>query len=217
MSQVVRVLIVDDHPLICEGIATVLSQEPGLEVCGTASGAPEALALVHEHEPGLCIVDLNLDEGSGLELIKSLNALERPPRILVSSMYEEQIYADRALRAGALGYLSKSDVSEKLPEAIRAVLEGRVYVSEALSEGMMMGPGRRMRNPVQDPMDRLSDREFQVFELIGAGKGTRDIADHLCVSVKTVETHRASIKRKLGIDTSSALVRFAIERAVEKQ
>lgn len=204
-----RVLVVDDHPMTRHGVASLLRQQPGLQVCGEVDSARAALAAVRAEPPDLVVVDLSLGERSGLELIKDLHALHPEIPVLVFSMHYESLYAERALRAGARGYLMKSEGAAPLIAAVRAVLQGKVYLSEAMRDRAVH---RFSRGAAQSPRENaslLSDRELEIFELIGRAQSTRQIARRLRVSVSTVETHRSHIKEKLGLNNATELVHAA--------
>jgi DNA-binding NarL/FixJ family response regulator len=205
-----KVLIVDDHPIMRQGLAQLINNEPDLCVCCEASTAGQALEVVANGSPDLVLADLSLPDKNGLELIKDISALRPDLPVLVLSMHDEAIYAERALRAGARGYLMKQEGAAKVLAAIRRVLAGQVSVSDAMSAKILdLFSGRR---PARESslVERLTDREFEVFELLGQGKGSREIADHLHLSIKTVEVHRANIKHKLGIKTAPELIRQAV-------
>lgn len=210
-SALRRILVVDDHPMTRSGVAELIRQQPGLTVCCEMGTAKEALAAVNAEPPDLVLCDLSLAERSGLELIKDLHALHPDVPILVFSMHYESLYAERVLRAGARGYIMKSEGASKLLEAIRQVLRGEVYLSEVMRDRAVYrfthGPG----TATGDNSAALSDRELEVFELIGQALGTREIAARLHVSRSTVETHRAHIKEKLGLASATELVRAAVE------
>jgi len=211
-----RILIVDDHPMMRQGLALLIDHEPDLVTCGEADTAGQALNLIASHKPDLVLADISLPDKSGLELIKDIKALHPGLPVLVVSMHDETLYAERVLRAGGGGYIMKQEGGKKLMEAIRQVLAGRTYVSEKISTRIIeVFAGGRQRVE-SSPLERLSDREFEVFRLIGGGKGTREIAGHLHLSVKTVEVHRANIKKKLKLGSGPDLVHHAI-RWVEAQ
>jgi DNA-binding NarL/FixJ family response regulator len=204
-----RILIVDDHPMTRSGLVHLISNQPDLEVCGEAENAAKALSTLNACEPDLALIDITLPDKSGLELIKDLKAIHPQLPILVISMHDESLYAERVLRAGARGYIAKREGGEKLLEAIRRVASGYIYLSETMS-GLILelfcgGQPRQERSYIQD----LSDREFEVFELIGAGLSTREIAAKLHLSAKTVQAHRANVKQKLNIKTTPELISYA--------
>lgn len=195
----------DDHPLVRDGLAARLAGEPDLTICGQAANADAALELIRATRPDLAIVDVALRNGSGLELVKALSADGAGPRILVISVYEEELFAERLLRAGAHGYLNKQELHGSVLEAVRSVLAGQIYRGSA-PEVEPSGPRRR----AVFGLERLSDRELQIFERIGRGGGTREIATELGVSVHTVESHREHIRSKLGLRSGAELLRAAI-------
>ena len=208
-----RILIVDDHPMMRQGLAQLINSEPDLTVCCEADTARQAFEAIGQGKPDLALVDISLPDKSGLELIKDLHALHPELRVLVVSMHDESLYAERVLRAGGRGYVMKQEGGRKLMEAIRHVLSGQIYVSEKMSARILEIFSGGRRDGTGSPVGRLTDREFEVFQLIGQGKGTREIAGHLKLSVKTVEVHRARIKEKLGIKSATDLVRFAVRWA----
>ncbi|MBI4626138.1 MAG: response regulator transcription factor [Verrucomicrobia bacterium] len=205
-----RILLVDDHPLMREGAANWINREPDLEVCWQAANAVEALKLLRQQRPALVVTDLSMSGRNGIELIKDMRALHPGVPILVLSMHDESLYASRALRAGAAGYVMKEAGGEKLVAAVRQVLRGGIYVNPRVTEEILGTlVGRRPRNPAS-PIVQLSDREFEVFGLIGRGCDTCKIAAQLHLSPRTVDVHRANIKRKLGLVNSTALVHRAV-------
>ena len=206
-----RILVVDDHPMTRHGVAQRIRIEPDLEVCAEAGSAETALAAVKKHSPDLVLADLSLGERSGLELIKDLHAFHPHVPILVFSMHYETLYAERALRAGARGYIMKSEGAEKLIEAIRCVASGRVYLSPVMRDRAVHRFSKGPSTAKGDNAAALSDRELEVFELIGQGLGTRQITERLKLSVSTIETHRSHIKEKLNLQNATELVRAAVE------
>ena len=206
-----RILVVDDHPMTREGIAHLIRHENGLAVAGEAGTAKAALAAVRADPPDLVLADLSLEERSGLELIKDLHALHPEVPVLVFSMHYETLYAERALRAGARGYIMKSEGAVKLLDAIRRVLRGEVFLSDVMRDRAVH---RFTHGPAAvkgDNTAALSDRELEIFEMIGRALGTRQIASRLHLSTSTVETHRAHIKEKLNLHTATELIRAAVE------
>lgn len=204
-----RVLLVDDHPFLLAGVAELIAREPGLSVCGALGSAEEALSAIDKLHPNVIVTDLNLPGKSGLELIKDLASLHPGLPIIVLSMHDEEIYAERCLRAGARGYLMKNEGPEKLVAAIRQVLAGGVHVSAKTSARIlstMSGAGERKAT---QPLTQLTDREFEIFQLIGRGLSTTEIADRLHIGNKTVETHRMHIKAKLNMATAGELIAYA--------
>lgn len=207
-----QVLIVDDHPIFRNGIIQLINHEPDLRVCGEICSASQALGAVDELKPDIVVLDLSIQGTNGIELMKSIRALHPSLPALMVSMHDESIYAERALRAGARGYVMKAAPSEKVIEAIRRVLNGGIYLSEAIG-GRLLDTflNGRSTNAGSSTVEQLSDREIEVFRAVGEGRGTREIARTLFLSVKTVETHRAHIKEKLQLKTAPELVRAAVE------
>jgi len=206
-----RLLIVDDHPMMRTGLAQLIDSEGDLKVCAEADNAGQAINVVSKQRFDLALVDISLPDKNGLELIKDLRAITPELPILVVSMHDEMSYAERVLRAGARGYIMKQEGGEKFLQAIRRVLAGQVYVSEKMSARILETlSGSSQGQNTNSPVRRLSDREFEVFQLIGQGVGTKEIAIRLRLSIKTVEVHRANIKQKLNLTTSTELVRYAV-------
>jgi len=205
-----RLLLVDDHPMMRAGLAQLINKQPDLEVCCEAGNPAEALQEIPRCRPDLLVTDITMPGRSGVEFIKDVLALHAPLPIMVVSMHDELIYAERVLRAGARGYIMKEAGGEKLLAAIRQVLSGQAYVSERMSARLLDAlTGQRPRGS-SSPIEKLSDREFEVFQLIGQGKSTRDIANQLHLSSKTVDVHRAHLKEKLALKDATALVRYAV-------
>lgn len=207
------ILLVDDHPMIRRGIADLINAESDLCVCGEAGTMQEAMAAAQETKPQLIIVDVSLDGNNGIELMKNLSTRWPGTPILAFSMHDESIYAERALRAGAKGYVMKQSDPERLLEAIRQVLKGKIFLSDPMSERLL---GRLVRaNTTSEiaasPIEKLSDRELEVLELLGKGMRTSEIADKLCLSIKTIETYREHLKQKLNLSSGQELLRYAIE------
>lgn len=206
-----RVLVVDDHPIFRHGITALIESEQDLTVCGEANNAGSALEAMRNHEPDIALLDVSLPGTNGIELIKLMKA-ERPRLVLlVVSMHDESLYALRALRAGARGYVMKAEALTHVLTAIRKVLEGGIYVSPQFSDRLVFKAIQSLEGGMGSPVDKLSDRELEVLQLLGKGNGTREIADELHLSIKTIETHRAHIKEKLGLKDASEMVRFAID------
>lgn len=201
-----RIAVVDDHPLVRLGISRILAEEPDLELCGEADGAASALSMVRSACPDLVIVDLTLADGSGLGLVKQLTASDSSIKVLVSSMHDEAQFAERALRAGAMGYISKGTAIEHLVGAIRKVLAGSIYLSQPMTDRLLRSITQSDMERGRATLDSLSDRELEVFELLGRGMTTRDAAEHLHLSVKTVETYRENLKTKLNLEHSNELI-----------
>jgi DNA-binding NarL/FixJ family response regulator len=202
------VLIVDDHPLVRRGLAELLAAEKDLEVCGEAADADEAVRLIEQRKPQVVVLDLSLKNSNGIELIERIKARDNGVRVLVSSMHDESLFAERVLRAGGMGYINKQEPIEKLILAIRQILQGDVYLSPRMA-------GRLLQAAVGAPLDRnpietLSNRELEVFQFIGQGMTTKQIAQKLELSPKTIETHREKIKSKLNLANSIELSRHAV-------
>jgi DNA-binding NarL/FixJ family response regulator len=205
-----RILIVDDHPMMRQGLAQLINDEPDLMVQAEADTAKQALESVTSRKPDLVLLDISLPDKNGLELTKDIHVMSPEIQILVVSMHDEALYADRVLRAGARGYIMKQEGGKKLLAAIRQVLSGRIYVSDKMSAHILEQFSGQKQEGARSSIEQLSDREFEVFQLIGEGKGTRDIAAHLHLSVKTVEVHRGNIKHKLQLKSGTDLVRHAV-------
>lgn len=210
-KEVRRVCLVDDHPVVRHGLAQLINQEADLHVCGEAEDLTAALDLIQKSRPDLILVDITLKGRSGLELIKTLNGLTPPRPVLVVSMHDETLYAERALRAGAKGYIMKEEAPEKVLMAMRRVLAGHVYLSDQMSARVLQQASGASHRPAASPLERLSDRELEVFRLLGRGRGTREIAEALHLSVKTVETYRAHIMEKLQLRHATELIQHAVQ------
>jgi DNA-binding NarL/FixJ family response regulator len=210
-GETIRVLLVDDHPIVRQGVKMMITQEPDMVVCGEAESADEALAAMLQSTPEVAVVDLALKESSGLELIKDAKARYPKMAMLVLSMRDEAFYAHRALRAGARGYITKEEGPGRIIEGIRTVVAGRVYLSENLASKMIGAYIVGMPEAGATLEHTLSDRELEVFELIGSGLTTRDIASKLHRSVKTIESHREHIKGKLGLQNANELLTRAVQ------
>jgi DNA-binding NarL/FixJ family response regulator len=203
-----KVLIVDDHPMMRDGLRQLISTEPDLEVCGEAEDAVAALKFAEECKPDLALVDITLRSSNGLELIKDLQIRSPKTAILVISMHDEALYAERVLRAGGRGYIMKQEGGKKIIDGVRRILSGGAYVSENISARILDSISGRGQN--KSAVGSLTDREFEVFQLIGQGLSTTEMAEKLHVSVKTIEVHRVNIKNKLGVPTAPELIRFAV-------
>ena len=211
-----RILLVDDHPMTREGLATIINREADLQTCGEASNPAEAMSLLAKSKPDLLLTDMTMPGRSGIEFLKDVHAMLPEVPILVLSMHDELLYAERALRAGARGYLMKDAGSAKVIEVIRLVLSGKSYVSPQMSARLLDAvTGRRPRGSTS-PIEKLSDREFEIFQLLGSGETTKEIAHTLHLSPKTVDVHRAHIKEKLQLKDSPSLIHHAV-RWVETQ
>lgn len=210
-----RVLLVDDHPIVRQGLATLIDQQPDLEVCGQAETAADALRLVKSARPDVALVDLSLKGTSGLELLKDLKIRHPELPTIVVTMHAESLYAERVLRAGARGYVAKQEATEKVLTAIHRVLNGELYVSAETTERMLRRVVGGGGGPAT-PEELLSDRELQVFQLLGMGRATRQIAKELHLSIKTIETYRANIKKKLNLNDGLELLQHAVRWAQEQ-
>lgn len=210
-----RILIVDDHPLVREGLIGLISTQPDFEVCGEANGIAEAQELVEAMLPDVVIIDLTLKDGNGIELIKALKEQNGDIKMLVISMHDESLFAERALRAGAVGYVSKREAIRTVVQAVRTVLAGRLYLSPNMTERMVhLAVGAR-GDGAGSPLDRLTDREIEIFEMIGRGLTSREIAQQLNLSPKTVETHREHVKEKLELKNAAELTKHAVQWVLE--
>jgi DNA-binding NarL/FixJ family response regulator len=205
-----RVLIVDDHPIVRQGLRRMIETESDLVVCGEVQTEREARAAIRALAPDVVIVDISLAQGDGLELVRDVHAQRPELPMLVLSMHDELIYGERLLAAGASGYIMKQAASDQLLVALRRVLGGGIYVSDTLAGSMGKARADGMEGVASDPIERLSNRELQVLSLIGRGISSREAADGLGLSVKTVETHRQSLKRKLNLATNAQLLQYAI-------
>ena len=205
-----RILLVDDHPLVRERLAEIINREPDLHVCGEAEDRHEALQAVEAKRPDLVIVDLTLKTSDGLELIKDIHSRWASLRMLVVSMHDESLYAERVLRAGALGYITKQEATRNILLAVRRVLAGNIYLNERIATHILARLTTRGVAVAITPAEVLADRELQVFELTGRGLNTREIASRLHIAAKTVETYRARIRSKLSLEDGGELLRSAI-------
>jgi len=206
-----RIFLVDDHPVTRQGVAALIDQEDDLVVCGEAESAPVAFEKINRLKPDLVVVDVTLKVGNGLELVKNLRAAVPEVRVLMLSMHDERLYAERALRAGALGYVRKQEASEKILLAIRRVLAGELFLSDRVKEKMVYRLVAMKPESAKFPIDTLSDREMEVFKLLGNGYSTRQIAAQLNLSVKTIDSYREHLKIKLRLPDGASLVQHAIQ------
>jgi DNA-binding NarL/FixJ family response regulator len=206
-----EVFIVDDHPIVRDGLIKIINHEKDLEVCGEADEPQEALKSISQRRPDVIIIDITLKNSDGIELTKSLKARYPTLPVIVLSMHDELIYAERALRAGASGYLMKEVVSDKITVAIRTVLTGEIYVSNKMAKRMLRKHARGKADTMSTPMDSLSDRELEIFRLLGQGYKPSKIAQSMHLSVKTIESYRARIKEKLHLADADELLRHAIQ------
>jgi len=216
-SEKRRVLVVDDHPVFRHGISALINAEADLAVCGEGSSSATALDAMRTLKPDVALLDISLPGTNGIELIKLMKAEEPKLPLLMLSMHDESLYALRALRAGALGYVMKAEALTHVLDALRKVLKGEVYVSPRLSERLIFQAIQSVDGGMGSPVDKLSDRELEVLELLGRGFGTKEIASELHLSVKTIETHRAHIKEKLGFRDAGEMVRFAIDWVAQEK
>jgi DNA-binding NarL/FixJ family response regulator len=210
-SGKIRVFVVDDHPIVRQGLSQLINREPDLWVCGEAEDARTALDALGPAKADIVIVDVSLDGPDGIELLKTIRSRDSKLPVLMLSMHDESLYAERALRAGANGYIMKQEATERVLIAIRQILSGEVYVSDRMSQKMMQQFIHRSGAARSSPMAELTDRELEVFRLIGHGHGTRQIAEELHLSVKTVESYYAHIKEKLTLKNARELVQHAVQ------
>ncbi len=211
-----RVLLVDDHPIVRQGLGQLINEESDLSVVSEAEDFQQALSALESTPVDVAIVDISLKERSGIELIKEIRARKPDLPILVLSMHDESLHAERVLRAGAKGYIMKQEATEQVMNAIRRVLRGEVYLSERMASRMVNRLVAGPQNVGGSPIERLSDREFEVFQMIGHGVGPSEIAEKLGLSVKTVETHRERIKEKLNLASGSELIRYAMQYVMDE-
>jgi DNA-binding NarL/FixJ family response regulator len=204
-----RVFIVDDHPIVRRGLQFILNLEPNMMVCGEAESGPEALRKIPLAKPDVAIVDLSLKGGSGLDLIKDLRSQFPKLKLLVFSMHDEMFYAQRVLRLGAQGYITKEEGAERAVEALRLILKGKRYVSQAIADRIFNTLSGSASDGEASSVDQLSDRELEVLQLIGSGMGTRTISERLSLSIKTIESYRENIKAKLGLNDAAELTSYA--------
>jgi DNA-binding NarL/FixJ family response regulator len=215
-GQKFRVLLVDDHPLVRRGLAEVIARETDLEMCGEAGDVQEAIREVERTKPDVAVIDLTLRTGHGLELIERLKAREPNLKMLVSSMHDEMLFAERVLRAGAMGYVSKQEPPDALIRAIRQVLRGELCLSPRMTSRMLQHAVAGSNPSDRDPVGTLSNREIEVYEMIGQGQSVQQIAARLHLSPKTIETHREKIKQKLNVRSSPELNRRAVQWVLER-
>ena len=211
-----RVLIVDDHPFMLRGLAQTINDQPDMLVCAEAGSIPEALEMAAAHQPDLAVVDISLGEGSGIELVKEIKERWPNTKILVSSMHDESLFAERALRAGALGYVNKGAPPDAFVAALQRVNSGQVYLSERMTNRMLDKMLTDKDEQHRSPIEKLSNRELEVFEMIGKGLVTKQIAARLSLSPKTIETYREHIKSKLNLSNASEMTRHAVQWVLEQ-
>jgi DNA-binding NarL/FixJ family response regulator len=210
-TRKMRVILVDDHPIVRQGLTQLLQHDPDLAVVGEAESPVEALKVIDDLKPDIALVDITLKDASGIELVKDIRVRHPQLPVLVLSMHDESFYAERVLRAGARGYVTKEEAPEKVLNAIKRVLAGEIYVSEKMASRMLSKLVDGRPGTEGFSLERLTDRELEVFELIGQGVGTRNIAKKLHLSVKTIESHRENIKRKLKLKNAAELLQHAIQ------
>jgi DNA-binding NarL/FixJ family response regulator len=204
-----KIFLVDDHPLVREWLTNLINQQPDLAVCGEAETGPAALSALSQQRVQLVVADLNLANSSGIELIKDLKQLHPDLPVLVLSMHDESLYAERVFRAGARGYVNKRETAQKVIEAVRRVLDGKLYISEKAAE-ILAARSMRGQSASRSLIELLSDRELEVFDKLGQGQGTRQIAEDFHVSVKTIQEYCARIKEKLHLNNATELLREAV-------
>lgn len=207
-AKKMKVLLVDDHPVVRQGLAMLIDQEPDLTVCGQAAGSADALKLLHSEKPDLAVVDITLADENGLDLVRKMKEQRKETPVLVVSMHDEFLYAERVLKAGASGYVMKQASASEILASMRKVLSGAIAVSPKVAERVL---DKMSQSTVQSPLETLSDRELEVLRWVGQGMGTRQIAEKLSLSIKTIEAHRENIKRKLHIKRAPELVRYAVQ------
>ncbi|MCA9110772.1 MAG: response regulator transcription factor [Planctomycetaceae bacterium] len=213
-AEKTRVFLVEDHPFVRDGLRSRIDRQEDMEVCGEAEDVPSAITAIGDQSPDVAIVDLSLKSGNGLDLITRLSEKKSNVRVIVASMHDENIYAERVVKAGAMGYVHKQEASTRIVEAIRQVVRGKLYVSDELHDRLMR---RAIHEEEQsgDSVDQLTDRELQVFERIGAGHTVKEIANALSLSPKTIETYRDRIRKKLNLDSSTRLMHYAVKWVAE--
>jgi DNA-binding NarL/FixJ family response regulator len=216
MTKQSRVIVVDDHPIVRQGLAQMINREPDLLVCGEAEEARSALQLISSLQPDIVVIDISLNGPGGLEILKTIRQTDPKLRVLILSMHDEMVYAERSLRAGANGYIMKQEATELVLVALRRILGGEVYVSNRVANRMLRQLVGGAATAGKSTVDDLTDRELEVFRLIGEGHGTRQISDELHLSVKTVETYQSHIKEKMGLRNARELVQYAIQWVISE-
>ncbi|MCA9024323.1 MAG: response regulator transcription factor [Planctomycetaceae bacterium] len=213
-AEKTRVFLVEDHPFVRDGLRSRIDRQEDMEVCGEAEDVPSAITAIGDQSPDVAIVDLSLKSGNGLDLITRLSEKKSNVRVIVASMHDENIYAERVVKAGAMGYVHKQEASTRIVEAIRQVVRGKLYLSDEMNDRLMR---RAIREEEQtgDSVDQLTNRELQVFERIGAGQTVNEIATALSLSPKTIETYRDRIRKKLNLDSSTRLMHYAVKWVAE--
>jgi DNA-binding NarL/FixJ family response regulator len=211
-----RVVVVDDHPIVRQGLAQMINREPDLVVCGEAEEARSALQVIAALKPDIVVIDISLSGPSGIEILKTIRQTDSNLKVLILSMHDETVYAERVLRAGAHGYIMKQEATEMVLVALRRILGGEVYVSNRVANRMLRQLVSGAPRARQSEVDDLTDRELEVFRLIGEGHGTRQISDSLHLSVKTVKTYQSHIKEKMGLRNARELVQYAIQWVISE-
>jgi len=214
LNAATRILIVDDHPMMRDGLKMRISSQLDMEVCGDASTEEQAFEAFRQLNPDVVTIDIALKQGNGIELVKRIKAVDPKVKMLMVSAFQESLYAERAMRAGANGYVNKQESDKTIIDAIRVVMKGERYVSEEMTQ-RLVSQALGKRSETQNPIELLSDRELEIFRLIGAGLTTGAIAEQLFLSTHTIDTHRENIKRKLGAKTGAELSRRAIQAMLE--
>ncbi len=210
MSVKTKILIVDDHPMMREGLGHLIANEPDLTICGEAEESTQAMRQIEEFRPDLVLSDLTLPGKSGLEMIKDIQTQYPEIKVLVISMHDEELYTERVLKAGARGYVMKQEGGKRILEGIRTVLRGEIFVSAKMSSKLLQMISGGTNRGKDNPLKNLTDREFEIFNLIGAGLSTAEISTKINISVKTVEVHRANVKAKLGLRSAAELLRYSV-------
>ena len=208
-----RVLVVDDHPIVRQGLSLLIDQQPDLAICGGAKDLPAALEAIATLNPDIIILDISLEGPDGIEVLKNVRLTHPKVPVLILSMHDESVYAERALRAGANGYIMKQEATDKVLEAVRRLLRGEIYISSRIASKILQQVVGGAPTLGQSPIDALTDRELEVFTLIGRGEGTRQIAEKLRLSVKTIESYQAHIKEKLSLRNGHELLQHAVQWA----
>lgn len=215
-SKKSKIAIIDDHPLVRRGLKSLIEDDLDLEMCGEASTIGGALKVIEESQPDLAVIDISLEDGNGLELVKQVKALHGSLKILVSSMHDESLFAERSLRAGARGYVQKNEATDEVIHAIHRVLSGKVYLSADMADRMLESLTDVESDAEKTPVERLSDRELEVLELVGRGLTASQIGEQLNLSVKTIESYKEHIKHKLNLTNSAEVTRYAVQWFMEQ-
>lgn len=210
-SSTIEVLVVDDHPVVCDALSVAIDDQMGMDLVGTCHTAGEAMSLLRDLEPDVAVVDISLRDAYGLDLVENIRSFFEETQVIVFSMYSESVYAERAIKAGAMGYIMKSQPVEEVVDAIRSADSERVYLSDNMASHILNRLPRESEQTTGFPVDSLTDRELAVFQMLGRGHSIQDITDRLSLSRKTVETYRRRAKEKLDLDSISELLQFAVE------